>query len=401
MEMLTASKTEIIDGFSLAAEEKRRHPDGGDPYIGVYAMALTDQLQIPAVQDVLVNIAKARETDEPGYILNLVLRGIQKGRLLAADDKYPDAYNTVGSWRELIQNYLVTDPDQSNVDMYLRSIQSNVDRRYVNAKFLALVRGDRINSPASILDFGASRNHGLNRLALNVEYPFEHIDVLESDFSMQKPVKYKIDKNLTANINQRYVDAPFSLGPSLGLDMASLRDVGNRLWVSACTFWPSEIRDKRRTFEYELMDRPIEGVDFQIADCTKYEEVAAAVEKQKNVKYDMVTISTMLYQMSDDPKTGITKHEKRRRVIENAKKFVKEDGFILMLDSVDKDADAPNGLYFPDSFYSNKRPFGYKVLVFDMLDPESDWQEMGRWENGRCKTLIPNMGNLIVSSALK
>lgn len=386
---------EVINDFRLAFENKRDNPDDpDDPYFGLYAEAGLRELENKDTQIGLRWLAEIRSSkqEKAGYLANFILRHIQKGRVQEGEfgSKYPVEYQDIESWQKLIRDSVVHHKYDFEFDARARTIQSNIDLRYVNVKLLSLSQEGRFSecSP-TVLDIGCSRNHGLKRLARNQIFKFEDLSVLESPFDDNKKVKNTVDTGSSSFLNKEFVQTPFTLAPSLGVDMWPIRDDRTKEWVQGCSFYPQEAADAERMAMFkDLEETVVEWVEFAQADAKRGNEFTRATDGKK---FDIVVLSTILYMLSDAD---------RSQIIKNAVGSASDDGYLMVLDSVDADDKNETGLKFPPYFYSEDRPFGYKTLVMDMKQKEKGFQELFRWENGRCKVLIPNMDNEIVKNIL-
>lgn len=403
---LKSSRQNNLAGYESAFENMLVSPaNAHDPFFPLFAQAALDLVERDtAVQDELVIIRQLRQERNPdesfGYIGNLLLREIQYGQLAKElqqpDEKkrvYPDDYDSEDAWRGLIRTAVVRpDPYYSqNPNLYLREVQSNVDVRYVNPKILAMLYPGRMDPRPRILDIGSSSNHGLKRLALAKEFPFQEVTALDSPFGRARKVDEKIHEADTAAI--RYmINRPFSIGKSLGVDRLPTHLSSFRLWVKACSFYPSEFQDKTAVQRFDEIDRvESDTVSFAQADCTVPKDMALAVRRRK--AFDIVMFSTMLYQLNQ---------QQREVALELGEKMASDRGFVVVLDSVDASRTSGTGLRFPVEFYNNqRRPFGYKLIVKDMQDPDAGFQELLRWENGRCSRIIPNRDHTVVENALE
>ncbi len=397
---MIANRKEILLGYQGAFENKLLSPDDpNDPYFRLYAEAGLDVLTRPDIQDELVNIARyrmAQNRESFPYLVNLTLRSINYDQLVRqdqdGDDSYPEEADTVDAWRTMLTDTIIPgDYYPQNMNLYNRSVQSNVDARYVIPKIWALMNPDRVARNPRILDLGSSRNHGLKRLALGNQYPFHQIDVLVSPYRRKRPLSDEIDEDKTARLNERFVQQTFGIGKSIGVDVMPIHYKGGNLWVKACSFYPGEFRNKDAVARFDAFDAAeTSKVDFAQASCTDELEMRSALKSRRG--FDMAFCSNMLYQMSE-PEVA--------EAIRIAKNYLSPDGFLVTLDSADVDRRSLSGLKFPEQFYDNvHRPFGYKTSVLDMRSQEQGFQEIFRWKNGRCNLMIPNLGHAVVNAAL-
>jgi SAM-dependent methyltransferase len=102
--------------------------------------------------------------------------------------------------------------------------------------------------------------------------------------------------------------------------------------------------------------------------------------------FDVVTLSTILYQVSD---------QDRSLIQEIAKRYIKPEGVVIYQDFAVKDRDDPTRLHFHDTWFNDRFP--YHTLVYDPHSPE-ELQDIFGWENGRCAKMITGLGRLALNN---
>lgn len=392
-------RKEILLGIQGAFENKLVSPDDpNDPSFRLFGQAGLDILERSDVQEEFINIARhrlARKKESFAYMANITLREVNHQELLeevrTGKSPYSEGADLPEWWRSKLLQVILPADDSQNWNLYNRTVQSNVDARYVIPKIWALMNPDRMPEQPRILDLGCSRNHGLKRLAFGDRFPFRDIKVLAADYRKKRPLPDRFDEDKTIRLNERFVHAPFSVRRSVGVDKVSLEDTNDDLWVKACTHYPGELQNKELVARFDELDKAKTHTVTQVqASCSSAHEMRAALKRRRG--FDLIYASNMFYQMSE------------AEVVETkeiALKYLNPNGYLMTLDSADVDKNSLSGLKFPDEFYDNvRRPFGYKTMVLDARNPEEDFEEVFRWKNGRCDLLIPNLGNAVVNAAL-
>lgn len=400
MERLDTSLDAVVEGYTAVFKNKIPRETRDDP---------SDDIHFPAFGGAGVELtqhdpefqARLKELDEAlpferrGYKVNRMLRIIQKNKLERMDSTYPYSFilpeDFIPDLRDVVTN------DYNYYDLYYRQVQSNVDPRYSIIPIIANMYHERFGGRVEVYDLGCSRNHGLNRLSRIEEFPFDTVDVLGKlpyEFPMywergkdENMADYKHDE-MTDRLNLHYVRRKIELAYAMGIDRESLKDGGNKLWVLACSRYPREYSEPTWLHRFDELEKQSDDVKFAQADCTVRDEVQDVTDSRKA---QMVVLSTVMYQMTS---------EQRQQALEIAQDLLVDDGIIVLHDAVDAGKHRPNVLHFAEENFSPRRPFGYKTLIFDKANPKLGFQEFFRWRDGRCKVMIPNLGNKVVRAAL-
>jgi len=348
----------------------------GDSRIAAFAIAASRAVtQNDNFRSTIHELLDFRPDISPNYAVNLTLRAIQKQLTRESyRRKYPEAYTNPDLWSRAIAE--VSNPtnlaenDEFMWDIMYRHVQSNIAERYKSFTLLMHLMRNRFEDAPSILDIGCSQNQGLKRIAISHILPFAPFQSVIED-GREAP-------GLEIQILNRLVGTPLKLGPSIGIDIMHPRDVSNKEWARSCSFYPSELLLDQRREEYDLLDtaEPPQ-VGFYAADFTHFDHEDFSKESPVK-KFDMVTFSTVLYQISDEAQ--------RQKMLDNARRLMKPNGLIIVQDFVTVDpADNTRMVFHPNWF---EHTFLYATMVIDPLDPTGQIREVFRWENGRCRRMM-------------
>lgn len=384
-----------LQRFLSELDMQAQNPPAGDEFIAAYSAAfkelLTEDLGIR--RELSYYYAQRHIYDKqygPSYTHNKWLRAIQKQLMRNAEiQNYPsEAWKQPGRWRAAITDILANDlvVEEFEYDVIHRETQSNVAERYKSFKLIMLMLRDRLGVEPSVLDIGCSQNHGLMKLATG--FHFGKISAVELDSEGRPHTDYEVSSKVNRLLKTRLI-----LGPSVGVDAIPLKikkrnsiadefeiDPATREWVKACSFYPSELLDESLVHEYDMLDR-IDSVNvgFEWLDI-----VDKSLELGEGF-FDAVTLSTVLYQASD---------QDRLRMQEVAKRYIKPDGIVIYQDFAVKDRDDPTRLHFHETWFNDRFP--YHTLVYDPHNPE-ELQDIFGWENGRCTKMIAGLGRLVLN----
>jgi hypothetical protein len=363
-----------------------------DEFLSFYYKGWAEEIEDPAVAESLRELSEVRSegglNTNPDYMLELVLKVHQLKVLETGDRSYPeeDLASTEAA-RRLIKEITAEDNGHFAFDARWRTIQTMIDKRYMNVKLGWLMLGGAVaeragTEPAgvSVIDFGCSSNHGLKRLARENDFPFS-----EEEVGVLLP-SGKAAPELTARLYE-YLRMPFKLASGIGIDSVDPRALQQSLWVKA-NCYPSELWAPERLSRFEDLECEVAGVRFAQADCDSLPQLSECIDL--DAPSDIVVLSTMLYQHRSNP-------DRLAKIMNNAKRFAKN--FVVVIDSADTDEQSPVGLSFPEHFYSAERPFGYSLFVLDMHDQKAGFQRLLGYENGRCMKMVPNLGHEAVASA--
>jgi hypothetical protein len=370
-----------------------------DEFLGFYYRGWEEEIENPGVIQALRELSAERRSrdlnDSPDYVLELLLKVHQLKILETEDRLYPERdLSSVRGARALIRDIMAEDNGHLASDAKWRTIQTMVDKRYMNVKLGWLMLKDVVaertgESPGdpSVIDFGCSLNHGLKRLAREKDFPFdqEKVSVYSSPDNYYPGLVP--DPDLTGRL-RTYLKMPFALASGIGIDSVNPKTFQQSLWVKA-NCYPSELWALERWERFEDLEKGDAGISFIQADCDSLPDLSSHLTQGGGS--DIVVLSTILYQHRRKP-------EKLARIVNNAKRYAKN--FVMVIDAAEPDKESDTGLAFSENFYSPDRPFGYNFLVLDMHDQSVGFQKLFSYENGRCIKMAPNLGHPAVASAL-
>ena len=341
-------------------------PPGGDKRIAAFSQAILKMVGTPELDTILQMMLTYRTSVSPSYAVNLLLRAFQK-QLLVHDSHFPDDFTSVSVWMTAIRALL----DDTGIkaalyrDVLQRETQSNVVERYKAFKLVIGLLQSQLGDGLSVLDVGCSRNHGLKKLKLNLPFKPVSCGVKDSD---------RLPHALLDSLFNGVLRQPLSLGRCQGSDIVPLAATDGRDWAKSCSFYPSELLNAAAVSEYDYLDSSdIAGVNFAIGD---FKAAGMGLHTYAQ-KYDVITVSTFLYQLSADERVDA------RRLF---KQYLRPGGIIIYQDFVRPSADGQS-LEFETNWFDSLFP--YRTLLEFGNDITGQLYEVLRWDNGRCNRWVP------------
>lgn len=386
-----------IESLIRQLELETDKPPGNDPRIAAFArVALRRVREDHKWSSIVHDFLTERPDLSPSYRSNLFLRAVQADQI-ANNQNYPKAHENTEVWEHTFDD-IGQDFErlgQIVVNLHGSNTMSNIAERYKAIKMVLLMMGHRFDD-VSILDIGCSLNHGLKQLVLNKggsfsRYKFGKVEVsigpdIGEDPSLQIP-----SLGYTAMFNRLMNRKRANIGPSLGVDIMNSEDPVIQEWAISCSFYPSELLDTRRVRNARRLEKKQpKQVGFYREDFTDLDHKRFR-EKSPVSSYDVVVLSTILYQLNP---------EERAAMIANAKKYTSPDGLIIIQDFASLKTDPISSmrtLEFDDHWYAH--PYKYRTYVIDMQDPDEQLQEIFLWENGRCDRVALGTGRIAVKNA--
>lgn len=381
--------------------ELEQHPTGNDLRIRAYAegmrrlMLLDSRLRMTL--GFMHDFRGERDRDTPPlYAANLFLRAAQ--HLLKNRPDYAELSNTPEGWIAGVTSILDDPKVHEALDMILAlgEVRTNVPGREMGPQLWLSLYGERFDHPIRLLDVGPSVGAGVKGfIAGKINHPVRVHQVIGGEvpgsahlFDHQSVSDYINEQNARKLEFGQCFGADL-MGQDFAIEPENLpqdRLFGNADWVES-NFYPTElIEDKggvvsefRRFNQLRLPNYKQYQLDFSSND-----EVAQFDKNRGGEKFDVVTILTMLNQLSE---------AERVRVIANAKKMVepkdsedleKPGGFVIVQDFCRVNPAYPSGL----EFYPLWNPYTYRTIIFDMASPDQRPVEVFWWRNGRCTDVI-------------
>lgn len=380
------SNTQKLETLPLELYAQIEKPPAGDERIAAFSAAMITELQDEETRDFIKDLFAHRKDIAPSYAANLLLRGFQKQLLRDADRfDYPTSFDKTEPWRAAIREVL-EDPVRSEelvLDMFIRDVQSNIAERYKSFKLIMQAMKSRIGERPKVMDIGCSQNQGLKKLALG--RPFGEVEVVNDGEG-----ESIIDPNLTKKVNAELAK-PFRIGTGLGIDIMPMNDPRVREWAKSCSFYPSELLDQELIDEYDLINQHdrVDNIGFDTYDFTS-EALYRLSHDQFRGNFDVITLSTVMYQMDEDERT---------RMADIVRRFLAPGGIVIYQDFGEVDKGDPTKLNYYKHWFLHK--FSYTTAVLDTADPRDELQEIFRWENGRCQRMAMGLGSLSINGKLK
>lgn len=348
-----------------------------DKYIAMFSEALHGVISSSdQVADVLAEAINAKREFQPfsaSFAFNSIMRLFQMDRMDSIDYPYEDA----SSWRGELEEYLYDSHKLKNLslDMQMWNVGSDVETRVAGPKLVAnTIQAESDRSNFRILNIGSARDHALAMIAGNVALERVML-VKDADQEFDLP---KIEERVNYLINK-----PISIGDCYGVDLWPLRDTGWSRFLRACRYYPSELSDKIKRQRYTELedirdaDKRLHHVDADFSTINSSPSFSNGYLEgmHEDDSYDMVLFSTSLYQNYP---------EKRRVMINNARRLLRAGGFIVVQDFCD-DQEGPilnpiDRLHF---LGPTSTPFAYSTYVMGKTD--ASFERFASWNNGRCE----------------
>jgi len=303
----------------------------------------------------------------------------------------PDAGNATAAWRELAGT-AASDPS--------RELQQVINHRTINSTVPERARGMEI-----VASLFPERFRGAHGLDIGANFGFLHQCLVDPRLRTALGLNLVDDHGVTSHRLTghllRQLGAPEHLQPligtSLGIDIVDCRHPVNTAWALHCSVTPGELmRDRYRyeTLEQEHV-RAVEHspnvqqlVQLEWGDIfTQHAEGSAAHRFLRSLgraaigqprRFDFTTALTVGYLFDE---------EKRRELIDQMMHLTQPDGLLFVQDTcraVPPTADRPEpyNLAFEPNIY--RKPWLYRLLVYDKLQPEEGWQELMTYRTPRC-----------------
>lgn len=322
-------------------EDQSKNPPGNDPVIAAcYASTIDLIRQDSDFKNFLLQIIKKRADLTASHFVNLYFRSLQYIKLFLQGGSYSKI-----NWQKDLKAFLANRKIKKELMQLIlvKDTSTTKYQRYVS--LYALSNWFFPKKALTIADFGCGGNYGLKGLELGEK--FENI----------------IDKT-PANFFSRLLREPVGLKFGLGIDKEDPDNKEAHNWRIACSFYPRELNEINSVLKFEKRIRSAEKVDFLMSNL-----VSGKINTRH--KFDMVIISTVLYQISSRKNIHI--------IINRAKKILSRDGILIIQDfaRLDKTGDFD----FSQSWFN--KPFTYNTFVTSRL---ANWKFLWifSWENGRC-----------------
>jgi len=375
-------------GFKEELAFQAEHPPAGDPRIAAFAKAMQGEAEQEPVQTLLEQYYASRGNMGKSESVKLWLSSAQNLLWTPENPNYPEANDKERVWQKDLRS-IFEDPNKRS--QFVNSIMndllySDVFERFKAIKLVLALFGSRFEEPPRILNDGCSRNLGLKKLALNL--PFRPIEVVDQPIDEVVSTKGRKNSKLSEALNQLLL-RNIEIGLSYGVDIHDLKSKEHARLTRSHSFYPSEIPDNDLVQEYDYLDGvEVPNVGFIQGDFANDELIESKFIPEQS-GFDLIVFSTVLNELSE---------EDCWKAIVNGAHHVTADGLIIAQGFITVDPDEMTDLHFPSTWFD--RPFPYRTLMLDMREIERGWQEIFRWENGRCKRLLSNLGGLTLNEHL-
>ncbi|HSX33373.1 MAG TPA: class I SAM-dependent methyltransferase [Candidatus Saccharimonadales bacterium] len=358
------------------------HPPQGDVYLRAYAQAtLDDFAQAGPTYEFVRLWLSVHHHVSSSHAITQLQRGKQRQFLEAFPQEYPREFVDPKMWRKADESIFSDTEDafsrygQFVIDVWSRPLQSNKSERYKSLKaFAVLARELGRLSSFTVLDIGCSQNAGLNHMASGIG--FESPTVIHPGSHDRQP-----NLDYTAAFSRvLQTELPLDLG--VGIDLTGPED--SHPWAMACSHYPSELLNEERVGLFRALvmaDYP--NVGFVRGDATDFDHSALERAYPGRDQFDIVFLSTMLYQLDDEERAAATAFAESK-----ARQFVVAQDFAI------PDPDNPEALVIRDNWHGQRDT--YNLLYKDMHASHRRWQTGFTWEDGRCRVMTPGLGRIAV-----
>lgn len=335
-------------------EQQSFHPPGGDVVIQACYKATLDLLQNnKTFKKFLKDILRQRADLGDVHFVNLYFRALQYIRLFV--ERQPQAYLLKprllkGDWLRYLKKVIRHQKKKSELQNLLLTKDTSTTKYQRYVSLFALINWFFPNTQVSVCDFGCGGNYGLKGIEIGEKF----------DQVLDKTSQKFFTRLLTGSTQ---------LSEGLGIDKEDPDNKKSHNWRLACSLYPKEFGKLNQVLEFEQRLKISKKVKFLKADLTKI-QIGRVLPKSY---FDIVMISTMLYQIHD-PKNQI-------EILEKARSCLKRHGVLIVQDFVQMRDDGT--LDFSISWFD--KPFSsYKTLITS-ADFNFRFLEIFRWENGRCQ----------------
>ncbi len=328
--------------------DQSHNPPGGDKVLGKFYAAIVEQIERGGnLAKMLIEVKKKRPTITSKHLTNLIFRSFQAIKFKQNDLSFRN-FLTLKKWHKELDAIFLNPTTKSYFKKLLltKSTTTTIYQRYAAPAALISFLFD--GTPVTVADLGSGGNYGLRGIELNI--PFKKVTDLTTKKLFLKLLSQKIN-----------------LKKGLAVDKDNPDEPEAKKWRLACSFYPQELklRDEIEQFENRIMQA--KKVEFLKANLLN----SFLPEKY----FDVVILSTTLYQFN---------LFEQRRILENAKRLLTSEGFIIVQDFAAKSLSNPSHLDFSESWFG--QPFSYGTFI---VGKKTHWMflEIFRWNNGRCQTV--------------
>lgn len=377
-------------------------PTNEDPRIAAFSEAFGLSLQEnPDVYNAAVAMVKARDIN-PEDAFNLWLRGIQYLLLM---HRIPlEGFTDRRQWIDALAH--AADPESKDHEYFMRiilefNIRSTKLQRYISSALISELASERLGEDIVNVDGGSSEPIGIKKLTLGRILPFSFKEVSVTNAGIELPktaVDWPEDYVVSPRTNW-VIQRSKPIKHGLGIDRAEVNTPEDRLYVAACSFYPSNLINLRepktpagtwdtpyeeedltafhRNIEFmehkmlEIIDAP--NVDFYHADFTRINPEDIIQKLPEGKRPQLVTIYTVMNQLTP---------AEQQKVLKNALELVDPDGLILVKDFASVDPDHNDRLIIN---HAGPRMIGeYKLYMFDPGKPHEGYIHLITYATGRC-----------------
>jgi SAM-dependent methyltransferase len=341
--------------------QSKNHPD---KIIREYYLAVTEiYSKDKDFADFISIIENERDDIDKYHLVNLLFRSTQNIVLSEYSETDITKLNK-GNWKRIYTNILKNNKHRETHMSHLlkRSTQTTVYQRYAGPKALMnlFFKGEPIN----VLDIGCGLNIGLP--GIEQDQKFKNIK--------DKTKSKKFSKWLGQKTNFRN---------GISIDISDPKKSYD--WALSCSFYPSEMHEKKETEKViKKLWRNTKTHFFQM-DANLLSEV----NKEKNIKFDVIIASTIFYQLTP---------EERERIFTEIHKILKPGGLLILNDFVYIN----KKLSWKTNWFKRKKSSYKTVVLFNRDTKLSRPYEFVTWDNGRCREVFEgNDYNSIINVSKK
>lgn len=319
------------------------NPPGGDVVLGAFYTALVELIEKNhKIAKILMDVKRKRPEITYKHLSYLIFRAYQAVKFKEQNLSYRNLTN-VSKWQQELS--IICSNSYFKSLLNTRSVTTTIYQRYAGP--YAIISNLWDGQEFTIADLGCGGNYGLRGIELHE--PFGSIEDLTPDKLFTKLLLKPIHLKLGLAIDK---EDP---------DVASIK-----AWRLACSFYPQELNNLAAVEKFETRIKMSKMVKFIKADLLKFRNLPKE-------SVDVIILSTTLYQLN---------LQDQLIVLEQAKKLLRPNGFIIVQDFAIKSLANPNHLDFNESWFG--KSFSYRTFI---TGKKTAWKflELFQWDNGRCQ----------------
>ncbi len=416
MELMSRSREEMESNFMARyhKEVEALRGYGSGPYAQLEHTAIANihsekHQASPFVTEAVYNFMFANGKERqmsPRVLANKNGKAVQKYKIVRHYENHDELWTpesegertkTVKGWEDIILPLYIGDdmPKEFELALELPNSANPPGRHWLQILAMAIMGK---TGPQTVLDKGCSINTNLKCMALPRD---EDLYYFPMPVVSNKNKRSAIDEKKTKALRKFLMEQMVILETGLGMDLYNWQRPELALHAKSSTFYLDELSNQQLVDQYDriVATKPA-NVKFQQVDVAiDYDKPDALEELEKSRRriifgrqqlqppeidflFDVVCIRTMLYQLNS---------KQRRTVLENAHKWIKPDGIIVVQDFINYDPD--NGF---SPIPQRNWPGNYKTWIKNMKKSKDGFVHYFTADSGRARRVVfgPAMAKL-------